>query len=1565
MKRIGFFISFIFLGLVFGGCHNLLSESNGGNSGSNDSGLVLVTGRISFDSNLGQAINNPLNNISQIPDDRAISNTSGKTMKAFVRATADGKAPVDATVSGNTYSLELSQGSWTITCHIFYVESTDTSTNFDSNTYTFEGEKTINVTSSGASDADVQMGFTAGIQGVYFAFKINKDTNITKYSLYVDSGPRITKHNLDFGDLTSSTFTTGQTIDTGRHTFLLAFYDDNDNRIYTIQDSLYVLKGISDILYNDNSENYVNNSGAIEITTDVIQNRFVNKIFYVDNTVTNDTDRIGTYFDPLSSIQKAVNLIDSVNDGTSEYEIRLNTDFKDESTSSYQSNMDNAYICLKGLKKSIKLKICSKDDTKKTIDVNRNSTYTGRIISAWSEDTTKTIDLTLENLILKGGCMNNGDGGALVISAGKLTVDNCEFIGNSSTNSGGAINIGDKLSSGSEIKNTKFDGNTCIGTTSSQYGNGGAIYTKRSLTFTNCVFTENGAKGTITDSGRGGAIYCIGNSSNSPELIINGSEFIHNYSSKDGGALYLGIKSLTRINQVDTTPTVFKFNYGKGSNAIFSGGSFLTNASLYLNDNIYFNNSDNIHLDSDYSSYKTKSTISNDDDLIVDIKVNNYSSDDNMTYTNFSNLYINYVKTDDSDLPVTPSETGSNAYYANKYVYASLVLHSTVSNYSAFRMASINSNHIYKFIKCPIALSYPYTSGFNYCEPVSYEVKFIAEPKVSSLLQMPSNQICKVTNETDLSQLLNLYSSATESYGNTFNQTADINCSSLSWTNCKFTDIYDGQNYKIKDLSITNSENHTALFGTTIGATLKNIILDHPVINSNVKTPGLTGGAALIHSMQNSKVINCSVLNGQVNGYQYMGGLIGYVTNTSYPCFIINSSYEGILKLNGSQSGCKLGGILAYNNGGVPITIINCFYKGEIQNNNTTCTSLNPAGIADELSSGKTIYNCFVSVKFTGSGNKKYLIGDHGSAKNCYVDNLNYESSELPTTLPDNDATNQNYYSQLKDDLLDGDLLIEGFTEGKIQVYKYSGSGTDFTLNTSQYPIYTISAALNKFVEVNNAATNFKTNFAELKPWSYDAENGIHFSADGNAKDPVDIYFPGLHPHTSSLGDNEPALSDNKTIWIRNGKDLQEIDEWKNGNTIKLMADLDLPNYTILGESNPVSFKFDGNNHTITYNNASDSSDKKGLIGGAKDIEIKDLTVHSSIKFTANSGQIVSCLVAQVQKGKIENCKCIIDGLDFSAIGNIYELTFGGIVGEVTSIINETYSGDVIINNCEISSTVPLDFSTTQNNGSLFVYGGVIGWCSINSTSVTVNKCINKLQKMTVSTTGGTSNDLSNTKVSTSSSFGGIIGCITNANVNIYNCINKQQIDIDFRKNGGIVGYYGDLVTPEWDADDNTIKIINCINEKLPGDKHWTYVSGIINSAFQQSSNIIIKNCAVQDSVLTTVNHPTNGTKNYYYYGMTNCVNNSNPNFQNNYWVYLSTPKEYCNLYHDLDALNKDATIDYSDKTLNTLDKCNGVFLYNLLNTYIEATLALDYPGVSFIKWKPTSTTDKLLTWDE
>ena len=137
MKRVGFLMSLISLALIFSGCHNLLSESNGGNSGSNDSGLVLVTGRISFDSNLDQAINNPLNNISQIPDNRAISNTSGKTMKAFVRATADGKAPVDATVSGNTYSLELSQGSWTITCHIFYVESTDTSTNFDSDTYTF------------------------------------------------------------------------------------------------------------------------------------------------------------------------------------------------------------------------------------------------------------------------------------------------------------------------------------------------------------------------------------------------------------------------------------------------------------------------------------------------------------------------------------------------------------------------------------------------------------------------------------------------------------------------------------------------------------------------------------------------------------------------------------------------------------------------------------------------------------------------------------------------------------------------------------------------------------------------------------------------------------------------------------------------------------------------------------------------------------------------------------------------------------------------------------------------------------------------------------------------------------------------------------------------------------------------------------------------------------------------------------------------------------------------------------------------------------------------------------
>jgi len=121
--------------------------------------------------------------------------------------------------------------------------------------------------------------------------------------------------------------------------------------------------------------------------------------------------------------------------------------------------------------------------------------------------------------------LNSGDGGAILTgnTATALAIDNCEFIGNSCDDGGGALRM--NSASACTITGTTFTENQAIGNSA----DGGAIAIANSgttLAIDNCEFNGN----SCVDGG--GAIRLGGNNS---VRTITGSTFTGNYITGDGG----------------------------------------------------------------------------------------------------------------------------------------------------------------------------------------------------------------------------------------------------------------------------------------------------------------------------------------------------------------------------------------------------------------------------------------------------------------------------------------------------------------------------------------------------------------------------------------------------------------------------------------------------------------------------------------------------------------------------------------------------------------------------------------------------------------------------------------------------------------------------------------------------------------------------------------------------------------------------------------------------------------------------------------------------------------------
>lgn len=128
--------------------------------------------------------------------------------------------------------------------------------------------------------------------------------------------------------------------------------------------------------------------------------------------------------------------------------------------------------------------------------------------------------------------------------------------------------------------------------------------------------------------------------------------------------------------------------------------------------------------------------------------------------------------------------------------------------------------------------------------------------------------------------------------GKHFQLTADIDLNNEpNWTpigteDTLFQGTFDGGRHQIANLKISNGGEYAGLFGNVWGATIQ----------------------------------NCNV-TGEVNGYNYSGGIVGYANNNTH---ILNCSFQGNVEGDGEERG----GIVGHTSIGCDVS--GCFVTGTV-----------------------------------------------------------------------------------------------------------------------------------------------------------------------------------------------------------------------------------------------------------------------------------------------------------------------------------------------------------------------------------------------------------------------------------------------------------------------------------------------------------------------------------------------------------------------------------------------------------------------------------------------------------
>ncbi len=446
----------------------------------------------------------------------------------------------------------------------------------------------------------------------------------------------------------------------------------------------------------------------------------------------------------------------------------------------------------------------------------------------------------------------------------------------------------------------------------------------------------------------------------------------------------------------------------------------------------------------------------------------------------------------------------------------------------------------------------------------------------------------KIQNVDDLKLLAENVNNG-EAYANTyFKLTANIDLNNEpNWTpigteDTLFQGTFDGGGHQITNLKIGKRE-YGGLFGNIWGATIQ----------------------------------NCNV-TGEVNGYNYSGGIVGYANDNTH---ILNCSFQGNVEGNGQDRG----GIVGSTSIGCDVS--GCFVTGTVTGGNCV------GGIAGN--GVGTIKNCYALADVTAAGDSAGGIA--GYAYNLSIENC-YYSGKVSSNGNAGGIAGIARNSEIQSCVSLAERVtgvwkvnrIAGKNSAKL-TDNYAWSGT--TINGNPVPADGAAG-------VNGAKLTYEngTLSPQFNAIFNDTDSAWKFTEDGlpilkNTGGTQSAYLP---PYLTGEGFYGKGTEKNP-YEIRNVNDLKLLAEKVNGGVtykdkyFKLTADIDLknePNWTPIGtmlveEGRPFQGTFDGGGHQIANLTISNGGQYGGLFGYTEGAVIKSCNVTGEVNGYNCTGGIV------------------------------------------------------------------------------------------------------------------------------------------------------------------------------------------------------------------------------------------------------------------------------------------------------------------------------------------------------
>lgn len=200
-----------------------------------------------------------------------------------------------------------------------------------------------------------------------------------------------------------------------------------------------------------------------------------------------------------------------------------------------------------------------------------------------------------------------------------------------------------------------------------------------------------------------------------------------------------------------------------------------------------------------------------------------------------------------------------------------------------------------------------------------------------------------------------------------------------------FSGIFDGNNCTITGLLVSTSSNDQGLFGNTLNADLKNIILENPSASGTSAGTyvGILAGQYKVdngaHRIENVHVTGTRTLTG-------VSGVLGYVDVSTAATSAIINNCSSTVNLSGDG---YIGGLISEigTDPDTALLISNCYTTGDITSTNNYAGGL----IGQTWTSGTlTINGCYTSGNISGTSYVGGIVGnfvcsgDVSSIENCY-----------------------------------------------------------------------------------------------------------------------------------------------------------------------------------------------------------------------------------------------------------------------------------------------------------------------------------------------------------------------------------------------------------------------------------------------------------------------------------------------------------------------------------------------------------------------------------------------------